>query len=150
MYLAASKLVVSVILLKLSLDESWLPIYYVTCQVNVLTDVPLWAILHMAKLSRWLIKWVVELSEFGVMEWWILYVDGASCGASAGIGIQAVWLGFHASNNEVKYEALLVGANGQVEVMNKSLLDALKKMLQGADRCWVEELPRVLWAHRTT
>ena len=41
-------------------------------------------------------------------------------------------------------------ANGQVEVMNKSLLDALKKRLQGANRCWVEELPRVLWAHQTT
>ncbi|RVW70037.1 hypothetical protein CK203_059045 [Vitis vinifera] len=54
------------------------------------------------------------------MEWWILYVDGASCDAGLGIGLvlqspirehleQAVWLGFHALNNEAKYEVLLVG-----------------------------------------
>uniref|UniRef100_A0A2N9H5N8 Uncharacterized protein n=1 Tax=Fagus sylvatica TaxID=28930 RepID=A0A2N9H5N8_FAGSY len=41
-------------------------------------------------------------------------------------------------------------ANGQVEVTNRTLLKQIKTWLEGAKSMWVEELPRVLWAYRTT
>ena len=37
-------------------------------------------------------------------------------------------------------------SNGQVEATNKTLLNVLKKMLEGTNGKWVNELPRVLWA----
>ena len=41
-------------------------------------------------------------------------------------------------------------SNGQAEASNQTLLTALKKRLDSAKRKWVEELPGVLWAYRTT
>ena len=41
-------------------------------------------------------------------------------------------------------------ANGQVEVTNRTLLTQFKTRLEGAKSMWVEELPSVLWAYRTT
>ncbi|KAL0448332.1 UNVERIFIED_CONTAM: hypothetical protein Slati_1389600 [Sesamum latifolium] len=41
-------------------------------------------------------------------------------------------------------------ANGQTEVTNQILLQHLKTRLDGAKGSWVEELPGVLWAYRTT
>ena len=41
-------------------------------------------------------------------------------------------------------------SNGQVEATNKTLLYALKKMLEQAKEKWVEELLDVLWAYQTT
>ena len=41
-------------------------------------------------------------------------------------------------------------SNGQAEVTNKTLITALKKRLEQAKGKWVEELPDVLWAYRTT
>ena len=41
-------------------------------------------------------------------------------------------------------------SNGQAEASNKTLLTALKKQLDSAKGKWVEELPGVLWAYRTT
>jgi hypothetical protein len=41
-------------------------------------------------------------------------------------------------------------ANGQVEVTNRTLLKQIKTRLEGAKGMWVEELPNVLWAYRTT
>ena len=41
-------------------------------------------------------------------------------------------------------------ANGQAEVSNKVILDGIKKRLEEAKDKWVEELPSVLWTHRTT
>ncbi|KAL0427334.1 UNVERIFIED_CONTAM: hypothetical protein Slati_2908200 [Sesamum latifolium] len=41
-------------------------------------------------------------------------------------------------------------ANGQTEVTNRILLQHLKTRLEGAKGSWVEELPGVLWAYRTT
>nr|CAN80114.1 hypothetical protein VITISV_004221 [Vitis vinifera] len=40
--------------------------------------------------------------------------------------------------------------NGQAEVTNKTLITALKKRLEQAKGKWVEKLPGVLWAYRTT
>ena len=41
-------------------------------------------------------------------------------------------------------------SNGQAEASNKTLLTALKKRLDSAKGKWVEELPGVLWAYKTT
>ena len=41
-------------------------------------------------------------------------------------------------------------ANGQVEIMNRSLLKIIKTRLEGAKGIWPEELPSILWAYRTT
>uniref|UniRef100_A0A2N9FD92 Integrase catalytic domain-containing protein n=1 Tax=Fagus sylvatica TaxID=28930 RepID=A0A2N9FD92_FAGSY len=38
----------------------------------------------------------------------------------------------------------------QVEVTNRTLLKQIKTRLEGAKSMWVEELPSVLWAYRTT
>ena len=54
------------------------------------------------------------------LNWWTLSVDEASWQTRASIGLQlkspsgdnieqAIWLGFSTSNNESKYEAILVG-----------------------------------------
>ncbi|KAJ8480483.1 hypothetical protein OPV22_024210 [Ensete ventricosum] len=88
----------------------------------------------------------------------------------------ALRLGFRATNNEAEYEALLFGlkvaadlgaedievftdsqliagqvnANGLAEVTNRAILEGLKKRVSNATTSWVEELPSVLWALRTT
>ncbi|XP_050277856.1 uncharacterized protein LOC126719330 [Quercus robur] len=41
-------------------------------------------------------------------------------------------------------------ANSQAEVANRSLLKIIKTRLEGAEGVWPDELPRVLWADRTT
>ena len=41
-------------------------------------------------------------------------------------------------------------SNDQAEASNKTLLTALKKRLDAAKGKWVDELPEVLWAYRTT
>uniref|UniRef100_A0A2N9F1K3 Uncharacterized protein n=1 Tax=Fagus sylvatica TaxID=28930 RepID=A0A2N9F1K3_FAGSY len=41
-------------------------------------------------------------------------------------------------------------ANGQAEVLNKVILDGIKKRLEEAKDRWVEELSSVMWTHRTT
>ena len=40
--------------------------------------------------------------------------------------------------------------NGQAEVVNKLIVNGLKKRLDEANGRWVEELPHVLWTYRTT
>ena len=40
--------------------------------------------------------------------------------------------------------------NGQAEVVNKVIVNRLKKRLDDAKGRWVEELPHVLWTYRTT
>ena len=40
--------------------------------------------------------------------------------------------------------------NGQTETVNKVIVSELKKMLDDAKGIWVEELPHILWAYRTT
>lgn len=40
--------------------------------------------------------------------------------------------------------------NGEAESTNKSIATLLKKRLEEHKRLWVDELPKVLWAYRTT
>ncbi|KAK3042938.1 hypothetical protein RJ639_001014 [Escallonia herrerae] len=41
-------------------------------------------------------------------------------------------------------------SNGQTENMNRSIVQGSKKKLDEAKGAWVDELPKVLWAYRTT
>ncbi|KAL5552344.1 hypothetical protein UlMin_002520 [Ulmus minor] len=41
-------------------------------------------------------------------------------------------------------------SNGQVEAVNETIKNNLKKKLDGAKGIWVDELPQVLWAYQTT
>ncbi|XP_071695087.1 uncharacterized protein [Rutidosis leptorrhynchoides] len=41
-------------------------------------------------------------------------------------------------------------ANGQCEVTNRDIVHAIKARLGMKSRGWVDELPKVLWSHRTT
>lgn len=41
-------------------------------------------------------------------------------------------------------------ANGQVEVINRVIVEGLKKRVEQEGINWVEELPSILWAYRTT
>ena len=41
-------------------------------------------------------------------------------------------------------------ANGQVEVINLSLLKMIKTRFKGVKGIWPNKLPNVLWAYRTT
>ena len=41
-------------------------------------------------------------------------------------------------------------ANSQAEVANRSLLKIIKTQLEGAKGVWLNELPGVLWAYKTT
>ncbi|XP_075523981.1 uncharacterized protein LOC142556406 [Primulina tabacum] len=41
-------------------------------------------------------------------------------------------------------------ANGQTEVVNRIIVQAMKTRLQGKGKEWMEELPSVLWAYRIT
>ena len=40
--------------------------------------------------------------------------------------------------------------NGQAEVVNKVIVNGLKKRRDGAKERWIEELPHVLWTYRIT
>ncbi|XP_030932965.1 uncharacterized protein LOC115958851 [Quercus lobata] len=41
-------------------------------------------------------------------------------------------------------------SNGQAEAVNKTILNGLKRRLDGAKGRWTKELPNILWAYRTT
>ncbi|VFQ86055.1 unnamed protein product [Cuscuta campestris] len=41
-------------------------------------------------------------------------------------------------------------ANGQVENVNRTIIDGIKKKLLSEGSKWVDELPRILWTNRTT
>ena len=40
--------------------------------------------------------------------------------------------------------------NGQIKVTDRTLLKLIKARLEGENGAWPKELPRVLWAYRTT
>ncbi|XP_074327351.1 uncharacterized protein LOC141665268 [Apium graveolens] len=50
----------------------------------------------------------------------------------------------------VKASVAYPQANGLAEVTNRTILQGLKKRNEEIPRCWVDELPNVLWSYRTT
>ena len=50
-----------------------------------------------------------------------------------------------------RYSTLVyLQGNGQAEIVNKVIMNGLKKRVDDAKGKWVEELPHVLWTYRTT
>lgn len=41
-------------------------------------------------------------------------------------------------------------ANGQTDILNKVIVNGLKKCLTRSKGAWIEELPMVLWSYRTS
>nr|GFA41095.1 reverse transcriptase domain-containing protein [Tanacetum cinerariifolium] len=41
-------------------------------------------------------------------------------------------------------------ANGQVEVTNRDIIKGMERILENNHQGWVDELPQVLWAHKTS
>ncbi|KAK2997261.1 hypothetical protein RJ639_025909 [Escallonia herrerae] len=70
---------------------------------------------------------------------WTLYVDGSSNTSGSGAGIEQRF-------TSVAHPQ----TNGQTEVTNRTLLQGIKKKLNGAKGLWVDELPKILWAYNTT
>ncbi|KAL5571653.1 hypothetical protein UlMin_021250 [Ulmus minor] len=65
---------------------------------------------------------------------------------SAGLKNLCLDLGIHKHFSSVAHPQ----SNGQVEVVNKTIKNNLEQKLKGAKGAWVDKLPRVLWAYRTT
>ncbi|KAK3032340.1 hypothetical protein RJ639_035391 [Escallonia herrerae] len=87
------------------------------------------------------------LSE--VSDPWLLYVDGSSKVGNSGAGLILI------SPEKFKIDLRFTSvahpqSNGQTENMNRSILQGLKRRLDDAKGAWVDELPKVLWAYRTT
>ncbi|KAK3020028.1 hypothetical protein RJ639_004988 [Escallonia herrerae] len=115
--------------------------YFQSHTIIVLTDKPLRRILHKPDLSGRLAlaDFVVECT-FPIEEeqpitsaqpeqfTWTLFVDGSS-NASGSAHPQT---------------------NGQTEVSNRTLLQGIKKKLDGAKGLWVDKLHKILWAYNTT
>ena len=93
--------------------------------------------LRLAKKGQVLADFLVEIPQPGICPdgkgWWTLCVDGAFRQSGARIGLQltsptgerieqAIRLGFNASNNESKYEAMIVGLELALVVGANSLL----------------------------
>ncbi|KAK3020068.1 hypothetical protein RJ639_004068 [Escallonia herrerae] len=147
--------------------------YFQSHTIVVLTDQPLRKVLMSPEASGRLVNWSVELGEFDlqykprttvkaqaladfivectlpedppqlviseVTDPWNLYVDGSSAVGNSGAGIILI-------SPEVAHPQ----SNGQTENMNRGILQGLKKKLNEAKGAWVDELPKVLWAYRTT
>ncbi|KAK3029250.1 hypothetical protein RJ639_038156 [Escallonia herrerae] len=147
--------------------------YFQSHTIVVLTDQPLRKVLMSPEASGRLVNWSVELGEFDlwykprtavkaqaladfivectlpkdppqlviseVTDPWNLYVDGSSAVGNSGAEIILI-------SPEVAHPQ----SNGQIENMNRSILQGLKKKLNEAKGAWVDELPKVLWAYRTT
>ena len=76
---------------------------------------------RLGKKWQVLVDFLAKIPQSGMsldnLNWWTLNIDGASRQSEAGIGLQLKWarekikqvirLGFSASNNESKYEAIL-------------------------------------------
>ncbi|KAK3004432.1 hypothetical protein RJ639_020154 [Escallonia herrerae] len=75
---------------------------------------------------------------------WTLYVDGSSNTSGSGAGL--ILNGIEQRFTSVAHPQ----TNGQTEVTNRTLLQGIKKKLNGAKGLWVDELPKILWAYNTT
>ncbi|KAK3000809.1 hypothetical protein RJ639_022457 [Escallonia herrerae] len=141
--------------------------YFQSHSITVLTDKPLRPILHKPDVSGRLVPWFIELGEFDIHYkprpsikgqaladfivectlpiedeeqlpqqegpfTWTLHVDGSSNANGSGAGL------------------ILHGPENLTEVTNRTLLQGLKKKLDGAKGLWVDELHKIIWAYRTT
>lgn len=88
--------------------------------------------------------WESIITRFGI-PYSLISDNGTQFNSEA---FKEYWKGFGIRNvySSVGYPQ----ANGQAEVTNKVIVDGLKKRLEQAKGRWVEELPAILWAYRTS
>ncbi|KAL5549671.1 hypothetical protein UlMin_004902 [Ulmus minor] len=88
--------------------------------------------------------WRNIICRFGIPH--SLVSDNGTQFDSAGLKKLCLDLGIHKHFSSVAHPQ----SNGQVEAVNKTIKNNLERKLNGAKGAWVDELPRVLWAYRTT
>ncbi|XP_059635268.1 uncharacterized protein LOC132277424 [Cornus florida] len=77
---------------------------------------------------------------------WQLFVDGSSNQMGVGIGInvpRAIVM-----DNGTNLDSKQV--NGQAEITNRTIFACINKKLEEEKGKWLDELPNILWAYRTT
>ncbi|KAL5559604.1 hypothetical protein UlMin_035815 [Ulmus minor] len=88
--------------------------------------------------------WRNIICHFGIPH--SLVSDNGTQFDSAGLKKLCLDLGIHKHFSSVAHPQ----SNGQVEAVNKTIKNNLERKLNEAKGAWVDELPRVLWAYRTT
>ncbi|KAL5580612.1 hypothetical protein UlMin_013054 [Ulmus minor] len=88
--------------------------------------------------------WRNIICRFGIPH--SLVSDNGTQFDSAGLKKLCLDLGIHKHFSSVAHPQ----SNGQVEAVNKTIKNNLERKMNGAKGAWVDELPRVLWAYRTT
>ncbi|KAL5555292.1 hypothetical protein UlMin_037528 [Ulmus minor] len=88
--------------------------------------------------------WRNIICRFGIPH--SLVSDNGTQFDSAGLKKLCLDLGIHKHFSSIAHPQ----SNGQVEAVNKTIKNNLERKLNGAKGAWVDELPRVLWAYRTT
>ncbi|GKB11429.1 reverse transcriptase domain-containing protein [Tanacetum coccineum] len=134
--------------------------YFQAHTICVLTDQPIRQVLLKPENLGRLAKWAIELDVTSSIpqrltdltsHTWTLYTDGASSNDGSGAEYEALIVSLELATHLEKFTSVAhPQANGQTEVTNRTLLQGLKTRLGNAKGLWVEKLPNVLWAYRTT
>ncbi|KAK3021959.1 hypothetical protein RJ639_045654 [Escallonia herrerae] len=131
--------------------------YFQSHTITVLTDKPLRRILHKPDLSGRLIPWSVELGEFDIHYRPRPSIKGQALAdfiveCTLPIEVEESPLGVERPllPDQLGLFTWTLYTNGQTEVTNRTLLQGIKKKLNGAKGLWVDELPKILWAYNTT
>jgi transposase InsO family protein len=99
---------------------------------------------HIRDVDAKRFLWKTIITRFGIP--WTVNLDNGTQFESRLFKILCSNLGIRNFFSSPAYPQ----ANGQAEVSNKVILDGVKKRLEEAKGKWVEELPSVIWTHRTT
>ncbi|XP_025665070.1 uncharacterized protein [Arachis hypogaea] len=98
----------------------------------------------MADSQEFVKKWQKVISQFRISE--VVISDNGTHFANKKFGEFLTGLGIKQRFSSVEHPQ----TNGQVEAMNKVILQSLKKRLDQKKEAWVDELASVLWSYRTT
>ncbi|KAK3040023.1 hypothetical protein RJ639_027334 [Escallonia herrerae] len=124
--------------------------YFQSHTVVVLTDQPLGKVLQSPDASGRLVNWSVELGEFDIK-----YKPRTAIKAQA-LSDFVVECTIPDDTPQLILSEVLdpwllyIDGSSKTENMNRSILQGLKRKLDDAKGAWVDELPKVLWAYRTT
>ncbi|KAK3000492.1 hypothetical protein RJ639_022531 [Escallonia herrerae] len=147
--------------------------YFQSHSIIVLTDQPLGKLLQNLDALGRLVNWSVELGEFDIKykpraaikaqalsDFVVECTNAVCCFGVPKVLITDNGKQFDNSNFRSFCEGLSIDlrftsvahlqSNGQIENMNHSILQGLKRKLGDAKGAWVDELPEVLWAYSTT
>ncbi|VFQ71772.1 unnamed protein product [Cuscuta campestris] len=94
--------------------------------------------------ARWIVVAIDYFTKFGVPKQ-IISDNGTQFEEAEFQDFLKTW-GIQHTKVSVAYPQ----ANGQVENVNRTIIDGIKKKLLSEGSKWVDELPRILWTYRTT